>query len=209
VLALTQSVSGTEGAHFYYPDGFNHTLRLIDLEAEKQASLDVFYRSGYDQGYEKGFGDAEEKFKSEGYDGPALDKEKVQTYMRQFPQWVSQQQMSSSIWKCDSEVRIDHPFPEEPTVFAFWASHNCDNYSMLLTVVLGNEAMNKLTGYYGASLTGNGCTTATSFDNSVACEFKLEAKTNFGMLFMRGFTPVFYLTEWETKKTWASTFSFW
>jgi len=141
---------------------------------------------------------------------PALNKTKLQSYMRRFPTWVTKQNMTASMWSCDSDVRIDHPFPEEPSVFAFWAAHNCNNYSLLLTVVFSTQAMTRLAGYYGASMTQNGCSKAANFGDSYACEFELKTRTNFGLLFSGGFTPIFYLTEWHAKEqTWINTIKFW
>jgi len=174
---------------------------------EVESSFDQkSFDRGYDKGYEQGFEDAGGRGPRE----PEFDKEKLKKYVESFPKWVEKQRMDKDSFSCDSDIRISFPDRDENGVWAFWAAHNCEDYTLLLTVVLDEEAINKLVGYYGAPLSSKGCTEVKAFSGAVACEFDLKmTNEGFGMLFAGNFTPIFYLTDWEKTKGWADSFIWW
>lgn len=106
--------------------------------------------------------------------------------------------MKDSVFDCDSDVHIAHPFPADDRIWSFWAglAGDCGDYSLLLTVVLDKEATLNLLGYIGADLTGSGCRNTYYFSESVACEWELKPGDKFGMLFKGDFKPIFHTTEW-------------
>mmetsp|Transcript_7079 Transcript_7079/g.9862 ORF Transcript_7079/g.9862 Transcript_7079/m.9862 type:complete len:109 (-) Transcript_7079:132-458(-) len=106
--------------------------------------------------------------------------------------------MSASTFSCDSEIRISYPFAQDESMWALFASHDCEDYALMMTVVLSQEVLNKFIGFYGASLSDQGCSMASEFNGSMACEFELsEPSKGFAILFSGGFSPVFYLTDWQ------------
>lgn len=105
--------------------------------------------------------------------------------------------MAESNFTCDSDIRIEHPFDDD-RLWSFWAAHNCPDYSLILTVVLSEEVMGKIVGFYGAELSKTGCSRSEQFDYAVSCDFVLNTvDKGFGMLFAGSFSPVLYLSEWR------------
>ena len=104
------------------------------------------------------------------------------------------------------------PFVDEPTLFAFWANHDCSDYDLLLNVMFDAETELNLIGYVGASLSSKQCVNADYLgDRIVSCQFDLKANgSNFAILFKGGFHPIFYTVEWVSNtKSWLDTFSWW
>lgn len=132
-------------------------------------------------------------------------------YAAEFPAWVESQEMSSSIFTCDSDIRVDHPFTDDDRMWALWAQQDCRDFDLILTVLLDEEARANLAGWIGADLTEKGCVSADHFNEGVvACEFDLPARGNkFGMLFSGGFIPVFYTVEWRLAENWVPAFNWW
>lgn len=118
--------------------------------------------------------------------------------------------MVPSSFDCDSDIRISYPFPNDENMWAFWAAHDCTDYSLLLTLVFSEESIAKVVGFHGAELSSKGCSASTAFNGAFTCEFELDiARQGFGLLFMGGFTPVFHLTEWQQETDWEDTFNWW
>ena len=88
---------------------------------------------------------------------PPLEESVLDGYIGRFPDWVDSQRMSETIFTCDSDIRLDIPFPEEKRIWALWANQNCKDFDLLLTVTLDSESLNNLLGYTGADLTEKGC----------------------------------------------------
>lgn len=80
-------------------------------------------------------------------------------------------------------------------MWALWASHDCADYELKLTVVLSKETESNNVGYYGAELDGS-CQETLYFEGALACEFSIKYNEKFAMLFQGGFSPVYYTTEW-------------
>ena len=113
-----------------------------------------------------------------------------------FSEWVYSHVMTKSPFTCNSDVRIDLPEPDDSRFFALWAEHDCDDYDLLLTVVLDARTVENFVGYVGADMSQKGCVPVFWFEETVACEFDLKAGNPFAILFAGGFTPVFYTTKW-------------
>ena len=179
---------------------------------EVQSSFDQdSFDQGYKQAQEDMAGDKDRVGEGDRTNRePEFDKNKLKKFVESFPMWVEKQRINKSSFSCDSDIRISFPDRDEHDVWAIWAAHNCDDYTMLLTVVLDKEAIDKLVGYYGAALSSKGCSEVEAFSGAVACEFDLKMpREGFGMLFAGKFTPVFYLTDWEQTKGWADSFIWW
>ena len=86
-----------------------------------------------------------------------LDSELVEKYTSEFSDWVVSQRMIQSVFSCDTDVRFEQPFVDEPTLFAFWANHDCSDYDLLLNVMFDAETELNLIGYVGASLSSKQC----------------------------------------------------
>ena len=71
-----------------------------------QESYDTGYNSGYNTGYDA---HAEETSVKEDVQ---IDVEDLSYYVQDFPRWVKEQRMEESIFSCDSDIRIEHPYPE-------------------------------------------------------------------------------------------------
>lgn len=126
-----------------------------------------------------------------------MDPIDLSEYIKQFPRWVKQQEMTESIFSCDSDIRIDHPFPEENSLWSLWADHNCKDYNLLLTLVMDQEVVDKVLGWVGVKGSKASCSQAYIYDGALACEFELAPGShNFGVLLSGGFSPIFYMTEW-------------
>lgn len=155
---------------------------------------DDIYDQGYDSGFQAGLDQAEEEAKLPMFIEPTL----LAKYEEEFPAWVESENMNESIFTCDSDVRITHPFPEDDRMWALWAQQDCSAFDLVLTVLLNQEAEVNLIGWIGADLTDKGCVKADHLSEDViACEFELLAGGDkFGMLFSGGFIPTFYTQEW-------------
>ena len=56
--------------------------------------------------------------------------------------------MTTSSLECTVDVRISTDlFPNEYDFWTLWASHDCSDYTLLLTVVLSEEVMAKQLGW--------------------------------------------------------------
>lgn len=118
--------------------------------------------------------------------------------------------MNSSIFSCDRDIRIDHPFPEEPSLWALWADHDCKDYNLLLTLVMDQEVVDKVLGWVGVKGSKAKCSQAFIYDGALACEFTLKPSShNFCVLLSGGFSPIFTMTEWIKNENWSDTFNFW
>ena len=60
--------------------------------------------------------------------------------------------MADSIFTCDSDIRLETPFPEQNLLWALWANQNCKDFDLLLTIVLDTGIEKNLVGYLGADL---------------------------------------------------------
>jgi len=102
--------------------------------------------------------------------------------------------MYQSVFACDSDIRLDRPFFDDATLWAFWANHDCTDYDLLLNIIFDEEAELNMLGYMGAELSAKECMKADHLAKGViACQFELKAGgTNFGALFKGGFHPVYY-----------------
>merc|ERR1712051_100537 len=88
---------------------------------------------------------------------PPIEDWLLNEYIGKFPDWVDTQRMGETIFTCDSEIRLEIPFPEEERIWALWANQNCKDFDLILTVTLDSETLNNLIGYTGADLTEKGC----------------------------------------------------
>ena len=56
VVELSQSFHGSNRTSKYYePSKLNHTVGIIDREAERHELLNATFSAGFEQGYETGF----------------------------------------------------------------------------------------------------------------------------------------------------------
>ena len=115
----------------------------------------------------------------------------------------------SSIFTCDSDVRVEHPFIEDDSMWALWAGQDCKDYDLKLTVVLTKETDQNNIGYYGAELDGDTCRETLYFKGAISCVFTVKSDSKFGMLFKGGFSPVYYTTEWVRDADYESALSWW
>jgi len=53
--------------------------------------------------------------------GAVIETELLDRYVDEFNDWVNEQDMDDSIFTCDADTRIDHPWPEDPRMTAVWA----------------------------------------------------------------------------------------
>jgi len=74
------------------------------------------------------------------------------------------QSMTPSSFDCDSDIRISYPYPDDSNMWAFWAAHDCSDYTLLVTLVFSEDAIAKMVGFYGAVLSSKGCTQSDSFN---------------------------------------------
>ena len=162
----------------------------------------------YDLGYREGYHIAVEEYTEVNND---LDTETLDEYKRIFPDWVNAQEIAASVFTCDVEVRISHPWPQEKSMTAIWAQQDCLNYDMVLTAIFDAEVDENLLGFTGAELSNKGCTKATYWGEGVfACEYILKARAlPLGILFKNGFNPIFYTTEWRVTENFVPAYSWW
>lgn len=156
----------------------------------------VVYEDAFNEGFEAGFDEAE----TESLVRDVVDAQTLREYSQRFPNWVEEQDLFSSIFVCDSDVRIDHPFINDERMWSLWASQDCSDYDLLLTVILSRETDQDLVGFFGVDIDKSDCREAALFEDSIACEITLKKDEKFGMLFQGGFTPVYYTTEWKTNE---------
>lgn len=200
-----QSFMGT----IFYADG--PLYEAPEGPSAEEIAYDEGFNTGYDEGYQSGF---VEGGNGTGDGRPVIDVDEdvLNQAVSDFPDWVSEQRVASSIFSCSSDVRMDTPFSyAEGQLWTFWAAHDCTSYDMILTIVLNQYTIdNQFVGYTGADLTQKGCTNVYWFDDTVACEFRLEALgPNFAALFQGPFTPLFYIVEWERTSTFIPAFEWW
>lgn len=168
-------------------------------QAQVQEAIEESFDSGFAQGYSVGY---EDRAAETDYMTDDVEPELLVEYLARFPSWVDNQSVSSHFFTCDSEVRIEHPFPEDMRIWALWVAHDCSDLNLMFTVILDEEAEANAVGYYGAELSNVGCQRTFYFEGSVACEFELLANgNNFALIFTGGFTPVTYLENWEKSET--------
>lgn len=94
-------------------------------------------------------------------------------------------------------------------MWALWASHDCADYDLKLTVVLTKETQANNVGYYGAELDAAGCQETIYFEGALACEFTVKYNQKFAMLFQGGFSPVYYTTEFVREVAFSFASSWW
>ena len=110
---------------------------------------------------------------------------------------------------CPCTGLAEQPFAWDKEQFALWAAHDCDDYNLMLTVVIEKKAQANLITYVGAELSDEGCSESAQFDNLIICQFQLLAGgDNFAMLFKGGFTPIFYTLAWEETEVGFDDFDF-
>merc|ERR1712079_190975 len=106
----------------------------------------------------------------------AINPDLLQGYQDEFTSWVDNQSMSSSIFTCGSDVRIEHPFPEDDRMWALWADQDCSDFDLILTVIMDEQAENNLIGWIGADLADRKCVKADYWSEGViACDFEIKA----------------------------------
>lgn len=135
-----------------YPVGYGPLTEAdanpVEQIVDTQGSYDKGYLEGVDDGYELGY--------EEGYNTPRvvepaeMDADLLDAYKYDFPEWVNAQVMQESIFTCGSDIRIDHPFPEDDRMTALWAAHNCKDFDLLLTVFIDAESEANFVGSTGA-----------------------------------------------------------
>ena len=59
----------------------------------------------------------------------------LQILFMSFEDWVKDQEMQTGFFSCNSDVRIDFPFDNQ-NYTALWATHDCDQWDLFLTVVM-------------------------------------------------------------------------
>ena len=144
-------------------------------------------------------------------EGSYIDPDLLDAYRYDFPDWVAGQKMQSSIFTCDSDIRIDHPFADDERMFALWASQDCKDFDLLLTVMIDEQSEANLVGFAGANLSDKECVIAENWGAGVyACEYDLPANGQpLGILFKGGFRPIYYTTQWTLAQSWVPAFSWW
>ena len=140
-----------------------------------------------------------------------IETELLDRYTFDFTEWVYEQEMTESIFACDADTRIDHPWPNDTRMTALWATQNCKDFDMLLTVMFDDATFEHMVGYVGADLSEKGCLVADYWGKDVyACEYVLHARGDpLGILFKGGFRPVFYTHEWTVTEKWVPAFNWW
>ena len=135
----------------------------------------------------------------------------MEFYKDEFPGWVNDQGLPESIFACDTDIRIDRPFPEDERIWSLWAHQNCKEFDMILTVFLDEPAYANMRGYIGAEETERGCSRVEYLGPEITqCEFELKARgSKFGMLFSGGFMPIFYEVDWKLAETYVPVFNWW
>lgn len=127
-------------------------------------SYDEGYAEGFDEGFDEGFATGSEPQEAE------MDQDRLEFYAEKFPFWVARQRMYQSFFQCDSDIRMERPFPDEADMFAFWANQDCSDYDLILNIMLDAEAELNLVGYVGADLSAKACVLADNIgDGVIAC----------------------------------------
>ena len=100
-----------------FPAGDGPLLESDTTPIFHEESYTNGFNDGYTEGYELGVEDTTvvDEFISD------IDSELLDSYILDFPEWVDSQKQSSSIFSCDSDIRIDHPFPQDRRMTAIWA----------------------------------------------------------------------------------------
>ena len=86
---------------------------------EEEAYREGYY-SGYEEGYQSGF---VEGGNGEGTGRPVIDvsDDIINQAVSEFPDWVAEQRVASSIFSCSSDVRMDTPFSyADGELWTFW-----------------------------------------------------------------------------------------
>ena len=179
---------------------------LLDWTEVRDRAYDEGREAGYTYGYEQQQLDAQALAESK----QVTDQASLQSFSEAFPSWVDSLKQESSVWTCDSDIRVTHPFEEEKRLWALWASQDCSDYDLHLTVVLSSAQQDLNVMQYGAELSEKQCYELSAYSDAIACEFVLKAGGgNFGLLFNGEFDPVFYEQEWILVQTFAPAFSWW
>ena len=94
---------------------------------------------------------------------------------------------------------------------AVWATQDCSDWDLYLTLVFEEDTLDMGLHYTGAEPSlRRGCYQTIWFDTAYACEFYLpHSGENFGLLFYGGFHPIWYEFEWEYAPAWESVFGQW
>jgi len=87
----------------------------------------------------------------------AIEEATLTQYVTDFAGWVDNQKMNPNEFSCDSDIRLELPFPEDQRMFAIWANHDCTDYTLFLTLLIDEDEQRNLVGYNGAELSDKGC----------------------------------------------------
>lgn len=99
-----------------------------DLAALEAAA----YQSAYDKSFTAGFIVASD----EAVATDEFSPEELKKITEEYAEWVVDQDQATHYFTCDSEIRIDHPFPENENLWSFWAAQDCNDYDLIMTVLI-------------------------------------------------------------------------
>ena len=51
--------------------------------------------------------------------------------------------MNVNEFECSTDIRISYPFPENEEMWAFWAAHDCSDYTLIVTIYVTEELLAK------------------------------------------------------------------
>lgn len=153
------------------------------------------YISGFFEGYESGYTDG--VVDTVGPPPESLDPFLEEMVIASFEDWVGEQEQRAGRFFCGQDIRLDFPF-DDTEYMALWASHNCADWDLYLTIVGDEEMEAHALAEVGANLSlRRGC--YNPFEGVIACEFLIPhgAENKFGILFQGGFHAIWYEHEWE------------
>lgn len=152
----------------------------------------------FSQGFEDGFEKGQEQAKEDAVAAQVIDKDTLARYSERFEEWVDDREWSQNLFACDGEVDIRHPFPEDKSMYALFAAHDCVEYDLILQVTFDEAQVNNYIGHFGADFTEKECSRANYLNKGVViCEYKLLARgPNFGILLSGGYSPIAYSFKW-------------
>jgi len=150
------------------------------------------------EGFNVGFSEGYAQWRINLVESQEIEEETLTKYVTDFTGWVDNQKINKNEFSCDSDIRLELPFPEDERMFAIWANHDCQDYTLYLTLLIAEDEQRNLVGYNGAELSRKGCVQADTWSSGMlACEFELPASgDNFGILFKGGVAGVFYTQDW-------------
>ena len=166
------------------------------------------YESGYKDGYHDGYNDGVVDFTDP--EPQEIEPFVLEMVIKSFETWVNEQEMRAGRFHCDKDIRIDFPF-DDMEYMALWASHNCADWDLYLTVVVDKQTSENALTYAGADPSyGHGCYETSISEDAIFCEFYLpHGGDNFGILFQGGFHPIWYEFEWVHNPEYKSLFGDW